>query len=126
MADAKYLFSALFPNFLSQTVFNLRSQIRHILQHVSQHDYVAHGTKPARLFLFALAADNSAFASWFGPAAAVGICFLTALLHLDAERVDDAGFVGTEAGSFGPPVFAHQALCETGLARETRSLLGPV
>ncbi|CAG9999352.1 unnamed protein product [Clonostachys byssicola] len=84
-------------------VGDFRLEICYVLQHVLQHDDLAHGAELARLLL-PLAADDLALAAWLGPATAVRVCLLAPLLDLDLQRVHDAGLVGAEAGSSRPAV----------------------
>lgn len=117
-----YLFAALSADFLAQAISNLGLEVGHVLEHVLKYNDVAHDAELARLLL-ALAAEYLALVGGLGPAAAVGVGLFAPLFDLDAERVEDAGFVGAEGGALCPAVFGHEALREADLAGAVGSRL---
>lgn len=117
-----YLFTTLSADFLAQAVGDLGLKVGHVLEHVLEDNDVAHDAELARLLL-ALAAEYLALVGGLGPAAAVRVGLFAPLFYLDAERIEDAGFVGAEGGALCPAVFGHETLREADLAGAVGSRL---
>ena len=116
MVSVVYLFTALLSNLLPQPLGNLALQVVHVLQHVLQHNHLAHGAKLACLAFVLATTYNLGLVCRFGPATAVGVCLFPPLFHLHAEWVEDAGFARSQTGAFGPAVLGHKTMGEAGLA----------